>query len=45
MRVFLLTLSFFISMAVYAEQDRYQFDNNQQAVRFEELTKELRWPK
>ncbi|MBQ4798184.1 cytochrome c-type biogenesis protein CcmH [Pseudoalteromonas sp. MMG006] len=45
MRIFLLSLSFFISMAVSAEQDRYQFDNNDQAVRFEELTKELRCPK
>ena len=45
MRFFLLSLSFFISMAANAELDRYQFDNNEQAVRFEELTKELRCPK
>ncbi|MDO6464056.1 cytochrome c-type biogenesis protein [Pseudoalteromonas carrageenovora] len=45
MRFFLLSLSFFISMAANAELERYQFDNNEQAVRFEELTKELRCPK
>lgn len=45
MKFFLLSLSFFISMAANAELDRYQFDNNEQAVRFEELTKELRCPK
>ncbi len=45
MRFFLLSLSFFISMVANAELDRYQFDNNEQAVRFEELTKELRCPK
>ncbi|WP_372858767.1 cytochrome c-type biogenesis protein [Pseudoalteromonas sp.] len=45
MRLFLLTLSLFISLAVFAQQDRYQFDSNEQAVRFEELTKELRCPK
>ncbi|WP_409423609.1 cytochrome c-type biogenesis protein CcmH [Pseudoalteromonas sp. RW-H-Ap-1] len=45
MRLFLLTLSLFVSLAAFAQQDRYQFDNNEQAVRFEELTKELRCPK
>ena len=45
MRLFLLTLSLFISVAAFAQQDRYQFDSNEQAVRFEELTKELRCPK
>ncbi|MDN3400841.1 MULTISPECIES: cytochrome c-type biogenesis protein [unclassified Pseudoalteromonas] len=45
MRLFLLTLSLFVSVAVFAQQDRYQFDSNEQAVRFEELTKELRCPK
>ncbi|WP_213608783.1 cytochrome c-type biogenesis protein [Pseudoalteromonas sp.] len=45
MRFFLLTLSLFISFAAFAQQDRYQFDSNEQAVRFEELTKELRCPK
>ncbi|WP_368484970.1 cytochrome c-type biogenesis protein CcmH [Pseudoalteromonas sp. SD03] len=45
MRLFLLTLSFFVSVAAFAQQDRYQFDSNEQAVRFEELTKELRCPK
>jgi cytochrome c-type biogenesis protein CcmH len=32
-------------MGALAEQDRYQFDNNEQAILFEELTKELRCPK
>jgi cytochrome c-type biogenesis protein CcmH len=45
MRLFLLTLSLFISLAAFAQQDRYQFDSNEQAIRFEELTKELRCPK
>lgn len=45
MRLFLLILSLFISLAAFAQQDRYQFDSNEQAVRFEELTKELRCPK
>ena len=45
MRSFLLTLSLFISLAAFAQQDRYQFDSNEQAIRFEELTKELRCPK
>ena len=45
MRLFLLTLSLFVSLAAFAQQDRYQFDSNDQAVRFEELTKELRCPK
>jgi len=45
MKWLLLTLSLFVSMGAFAEQDRYQFDSNEQAVRFEELTKELRCPK
>ena len=45
MRLFLLTLSLFISLAAFAQQDRYQFDSNEQAIRVEELTKELRCPK
>ena len=45
MRLLLLTLSLSISLAAFAQQDRYQFDSNEQAVRFEELTKELRCPK
>ena len=45
MRLFLLTLSLFISLTAFAQQDRYQFDSNEQAVRFEELTKELRCSK
>lgn len=43
--IVLLTLSLFVSLAAFAQQDRYQFDSNDQAVRFEELTKELRCPK
>ncbi|WP_024608157.1 MULTISPECIES: cytochrome c-type biogenesis protein [unclassified Pseudoalteromonas] len=45
MKWLLLTLSLFVSMGALAEQDRYQFDNNKQAILFEELTKELRCPK
>ncbi|NYR11903.1 cytochrome c-type biogenesis protein CcmH [Pseudoalteromonas sp. MIP2626] len=45
MKWLLLTLSLFVSMGALAQQDRYQFDSNEQAVRFEELTKELRCPK
>ena len=45
MKWLLLTLSLFVSMGAFAEQDRYQFDNNKQAILFEELTKELRCPK
>ena len=45
MKWLLLTLSLFVSMGALAEQDRYQFDNNEQAILFEELTKELRCPK
>ncbi|WP_165728707.1 cytochrome c-type biogenesis protein [Pseudoalteromonas sp. 31A1] len=45
MKWLLLTLSLFVSICAFAEQDRYQFDNNKQAILFEELTKELRCPK
>ncbi|ALQ08925.1 MULTISPECIES: cytochrome c-type biogenesis protein [Pseudoalteromonas] len=45
MKWLLLTLSIFVSISAFAEQDRYQFDNNKQAILFEELTKELRCPK
>ena len=45
MKWLLLTLSLFVSMSAFAQQDRYQFDNNKQAILFEELTKELRCPK
>ncbi|MBH0025678.1 MULTISPECIES: cytochrome c-type biogenesis protein [unclassified Pseudoalteromonas] len=45
MKWLLLTLSLFASMGAFAEQDRYQFDSNKQAILFEELTKELRCPK
>ncbi|MBH0078605.1 cytochrome c-type biogenesis protein [Pseudoalteromonas sp. NZS11] len=45
MKWLLLTLSLFVSISAFAEQDRYQFDNNKQAMLFEELTKELRCPK
>ncbi|MGO2011784.1 MAG: cytochrome c-type biogenesis protein [Pseudoalteromonas sp.] len=34
-----------MSITVHAEQDRYQFANDEQAQRFSELTKELRCPK
>jgi len=45
MKWLLLTLSLFVSISAFAQQDRYQFDNNKQAILFEELTKELRCPK
>ena len=45
MKWLLLTLSLFVSMGAFAQQERYQFDNNKQAILFEELTKELRCPK
>ena len=45
MKWLLLTLSLFVSMGAFAQQDRYQFYNNKQAILFEELTKELRCPK
>ncbi|WP_372760257.1 cytochrome c-type biogenesis protein [Pseudoalteromonas sp.] len=45
MKWLLVALSLLVSVAAFAQQDRYQFDNNEQAVRFEELTKELRCPK
>ncbi|WMS92480.1 cytochrome c-type biogenesis protein CcmH [Pseudoalteromonas sp. HL-AS1] len=45
MKWLLLTLSLFVSMGAFAQQDRYQFDNNKQAILFEELTTELRCPK
>jgi cytochrome c-type biogenesis protein CcmH len=45
MKWLLLTLSLFVSMGAFAQQDRYKFDNNKQAILFEELTKELRCPK
>jgi len=45
MKWLLLTLNLFVSMGAFAQQDRYQFDNNKQAILFEELTKELRCPK
>ncbi|WP_282131856.1 cytochrome c-type biogenesis protein [Pseudoalteromonas aliena] len=45
MKWLLLTLSLFVSLGVFAQQDRYQFDNNEQAILFEELNKELRCPK
>ncbi|MBH0030395.1 cytochrome c-type biogenesis protein CcmH [Pseudoalteromonas sp. SWYJZ98] len=45
MKWLLLALSLFVSMGAFAQQDRYQFDNNKQAILFEELTKELRCPK
>ncbi|AQQ00589.1 cytochrome C biogenesis protein CcmH [Pseudoalteromonas aliena] len=45
MKWLLLTLSLFVSLGAFAQQDRYQFDNNEQAILFEELNKELRCPK
>ncbi|CAM3873662.1 MULTISPECIES: cytochrome c-type biogenesis protein [Pseudoalteromonas] len=45
MKYILVVSMLFISGMVMAEQDRYQFDNNEQAQRFAELTKELRCPK
>ncbi|MBB1384188.1 cytochrome c-type biogenesis protein CcmH [Pseudoalteromonas sp. SG45-5] len=45
MKWLLLILSLFVSLGVFAQQDRYQFDNNEQAILFEELNKELRCPK
>ena len=45
MKWLLLILSLFVSLGAFAQQDRYQFDNNKQAILFEELTKELRCPK
>ena len=45
MKWLLVTLSLFISVSTLAQTDRYVFENNEQAIRFEELTKELRCPK
>lgn len=45
MKYILVVSMLLISGMVMAEQDRYQFDNNEQAQRFAELTKELRCPK
>ncbi|MGS0535009.1 cytochrome c-type biogenesis protein [Pseudoalteromonas sp. SaAl2] len=45
MKYFLISLVLLISFAVSAEQDRYEFANDEQAQRFAELTKELRCPK
>lgn len=45
MKYFLISLVLLISFAVSAEQDRYEFANDEQAQRFTELTKELRCPK
>jgi len=45
MKYILSCFLFVITLAVAAEQDRYQFANDEQAQRFSELTKELRCPK
>lgn len=45
MKFFVIILGLLISMHAVAQQDRYQFDTNEQALRFEELSKELRCPK
>ena len=42
MKYFIIALMILASGIAMAEQDRYQFDNNEQAQRFTELTKELR---
>lgn len=45
MKFIFVCLLLVLSTAVMAEQDRYQFANEEQAQRFSELTKELRCPK
>jgi cytochrome c-type biogenesis protein CcmH len=40
-----LVLCLLLCVSAFAQQDRYEFDNQEQALRFEELTKELRCPK
>lgn len=45
MKYSLIVLMMLISSVAIAEQDRYQFDNTEQAQLFSELTKELRCPK
>lgn len=45
MKWLLFSLSLLLTMSALAQTDRYVFDTDEQAVRFEELTKELRCPK
>ena len=45
MRLIIFLASLLMTFSVFAQQDKYQFDNDEQAVRFSELTKELRCPK
>lgn len=45
MKYFCMSFLLLISLFSMAEQDRYQFANDEQAQRFSELTKELRCPK
>ncbi|MCQ8877857.1 cytochrome c-type biogenesis protein CcmH [Pseudoalteromonas shioyasakiensis] len=45
MKYYLVGIVLLFSFAVAAEQDRYEFANDEQAQRFGELTKELRCPK
>ncbi|MBC7008795.1 cytochrome c-type biogenesis protein CcmH [Pseudoalteromonas sp. BZK2] len=45
MRLVIFLASLLITFSAFAEQDKYQFDDKEQAVRFSELTKELRCPK
>ena len=45
MKWLLFSLSLLLTTSALAQTDRYVFDTDEQAVRFEELTKELRCPK
>lgn len=45
MKYICMSFLLLISLFSMAEQDRYQFANDEQAQRFSELTKELRCPK
>jgi cytochrome c-type biogenesis protein CcmH len=45
MKWLLFSLSLLLTTSALAQADRYVFDTDEQAVRFEELTKELRCPK
>ncbi|KAF7778171.1 cytochrome c-type biogenesis protein CcmH [Pseudoalteromonas marina] len=45
MKWLLFSLSLLLTTSALGQTDRYVFDTDEQAVRFEELTKELRCPK
>jgi cytochrome c-type biogenesis protein CcmH len=45
MKWLLFSLSLLLTTSALAQTDRYVFDTDEQAIRFEELTKELRCPK